>query len=100
MDFELVQVGKPGRSEEIAIAHEENKGGTDTSKPLIIHFTHPTNASKPLIIHILTLFPYKNSKAIPWRYDVEKKGKAIEREEKVKEEFHKEEAVEFLKFTY
>ncbi|RDX71177.1 hypothetical protein CR513_49506, partial [Mucuna pruriens] len=70
MNVGLVQVDKQ-RSEGIVTVHEENKGGINAPRPLIIHFTPSTNGLKPLEIRIPIPFPYKDSKAIPWRYDVE-----------------------------
>ena len=43
-------------------------------KPLVIQFTRPTNSipagRQPLVIQTPVAFPYKNDKAVPWKYDV------------------------------
>ncbi|RDX99571.1 hypothetical protein CR513_17361, partial [Mucuna pruriens] len=71
MDAGLVQVGKVGRSEEIATVHEENRGGASVPRPLVIHFIPSMHMPKPLKIRVLAPFPYKNSKVVPWKYDAE-----------------------------
>ncbi|RDX89272.1 hypothetical protein CR513_29027, partial [Mucuna pruriens] len=68
--FGWVQIYKPRKKEEIAMVHGENGKDTKPPRPLIIHFDPVANALKPLVVQVQSPFPYKNSKVIPWKYDV------------------------------
>ncbi|RDX70667.1 hypothetical protein CR513_50057, partial [Mucuna pruriens] len=70
MDSGLVRVYK-GRKEEAMVTIQRENKGNGAPKPLVIHFTLTTTAPKLLVIQIPSSFPYKDSKAIPWKYNVE-----------------------------
>ncbi|RDX94267.1 hypothetical protein CR513_23363, partial [Mucuna pruriens] len=68
----LVQVKR--KDDKVIVVQEEGKSN-NTPRLLIVHYTLVENMPKPLELQVSVPFPYKNSKAVPWRYAVKVKAK-------------------------
>ncbi|KAJ1422097.1 hypothetical protein SESBI_13222 [Sesbania bispinosa] len=73
MDRKLVQIGCGGNIVDISVI---DYSASTSPKPLVVHYTRDaavrtTNRPIPITIQVPTSFPYKDNKAVPWRYDVE-----------------------------
>ncbi|KAJ1438953.1 hypothetical protein SESBI_02727 [Sesbania bispinosa] len=73
MDRKLVQIGCGGNIVDVSVI---DYSASTSPKPLVIHYTRDaavrtTNRPIPITIQVPTSFPYKDNKAVPWRYDVE-----------------------------
>ncbi|RDY11569.1 hypothetical protein CR513_03761, partial [Mucuna pruriens] len=117
MDKGLVQINSKRKDVKVAIV----QGGkpNNAPRPLVIHYTPTGNTPRPLELRVSAPFPYKNSKAVPCRHNVEVKAKSTDvtnivgiggitksgwiyapenlRKENL-EEVRNEESIEFLKF--
>ncbi|KAJ1430510.1 hypothetical protein SESBI_07649 [Sesbania bispinosa] len=73
MDRKLVQIGCGGNTVDVSV---NDYSASTSPKPLVVHYTRDaavrtTNRPIPITIQVPTSFPYKDNKAVPWRYDVE-----------------------------
>ncbi|KAJ1422402.1 hypothetical protein SESBI_13026 [Sesbania bispinosa] len=73
MDRKLVQIGCGGNTVDVSVI---DYSASTSPKPLVVHYTRDaavrtTNRPIPITIQVPTSFPYKDNKAVPWRYDVE-----------------------------
>ncbi|KAJ1412110.1 G-patch domain [Sesbania bispinosa] len=73
MDRKLVQIGCGGNIVDVSVI---DYSASTSPKPLVVHYTRnaavrTTNRPIPITIQVPTSFPYKDNKAVPWRYDVE-----------------------------
>ncbi|KAJ1403257.1 hypothetical protein SESBI_27405 [Sesbania bispinosa] len=73
MDRKLVQIGCGGNIVDVSVI---DYSASTSPKPLVVHYTRDaavrtTNRPIPITIQVPTSFPYKDNKAVPWRYDVE-----------------------------
>ncbi|XP_027368366.1 uncharacterized protein LOC113874337 [Abrus precatorius] len=71
MDKHLVQIGCPKEKNEVLVIDGQPPA---FPKPLVIHYSKsvntPTpNGPRPITIQVQAPFPYKDNKAVPWRYD-------------------------------
>ncbi|XP_027337054.1 uncharacterized protein LOC113850691 [Abrus precatorius] len=71
MDKHLVQIGHFKRKNEVLTVDEQS---LTFLKPLVIHYTKcvdtpTTNGPRPITIQVPAPFPYKDNKAVPWKYD-------------------------------
>ena len=69
MDRHFIQVGHRRNDEEVSAADNP------ALKPLVVHYTKNVitlspDGLRPITIHVPSAFPYKDNKAVPWRYDV------------------------------
>jgi hypothetical protein len=69
MDRHVVQVGRRKNDEEVSAADNL------ALKPLVVHYTKngitlPLDGLRPITIQVPSAFPYKDNKAVTWRYDV------------------------------
>jgi len=58
-----------------------------TLKPLVIHYAKNSPAASPFSPQLITIqlpthFPYKDNKAVPWRYEVEFHAQSPARDQK------------------
>ncbi|XP_017416451.2 uncharacterized protein LOC108327238 [Vigna angularis] len=72
LDRNLMQVCRKVREEEV-FAQIGGESDVTLPEPLVIHFTRTTPAlvtegNPSVVIRVPTPFPYKNEKAVPWRY--------------------------------
>ena len=78
-DLEVNMVGESDATQVQESANtqvSDDKQISGAPKPLVIHYTRSTPVQssynlKPLIIQVPTHFPYKNTKVVPWKYDVQ-----------------------------
>jgi len=84
MDRHILQISHQKKEEGVFAGKE---WGSQRPKPLVIQFTRPTNSMpigrQPLVIQTPVAFPYKNDKAVPWKYGVsiiqgEQKDESVE----------------------
>ncbi|KAJ1376157.1 G-patch domain [Sesbania bispinosa] len=73
MDRKLIQIGC---CESIVDVSVIDYSASTPPRPLVIHYARDatvrtTNGPKPITIQIPTSFPYKDNKAVPWKYGVE-----------------------------
>ncbi|KAJ1415694.1 hypothetical protein SESBI_17902 [Sesbania bispinosa] len=73
MDRKLVQIGCGENIVDVSVI---DYSASTPPKPLVVHYTRDaavrtTNRPMPITIQVPTSFPYKDNKALPWRYDVE-----------------------------
>ncbi|KAJ1381989.1 hypothetical protein SESBI_44644 [Sesbania bispinosa] len=73
MDRKLVQISCGGNTFDVSVI---DYSASTSLKPLVVHYTRDaavrtTNRPIPITIQVPTSFPYKDNKAVPWRYDVE-----------------------------
>ncbi|XP_020205174.1 uncharacterized protein LOC109790439 [Cajanus cajan] len=90
IDSNLVQVSQFPIGEDVLMAQSEERPNVVIPRPLVIHFTRnvplpKSNIHKPLIVQVPTPFPYKDTKAIPWKYNVEVKINGNMNEQQKKE---------------
>jgi len=84
IDRHILQVTHQKKEEGVFVGEE---WVSQRPKPLVIQFTMPTNSMpigrQPLVIQTPAAFPYKNDKAVPWKYGVsiiqeEQKDESVE----------------------
>ncbi|XP_027337272.1 uncharacterized protein LOC113850966 [Abrus precatorius] len=71
MDKHLVQIGHPKEKNEVLTVDEQS---LTFPKPLVIHYTkcvdtQTTNGPRLITIQVSAPFPYRDNKAVLWRYD-------------------------------
>ncbi|XP_014519727.1 uncharacterized protein LOC106776771 [Vigna radiata var. radiata] len=72
LDHGLMQVCYKSEEEEV-FAQTGDESGMTLPEALVIRFTRttpipPTQRRSPVVIRVPVAFPYKNEKAVPWRY--------------------------------
>ncbi|XP_027368345.1 uncharacterized protein LOC113874309 [Abrus precatorius] len=72
MEKHLVQIEHPKEKNEVLTVDEQS---LTFPKPLVIHYTKcvdtpTTHGTRPITIQVPASFPYKDNKAVPWKYDV------------------------------
>ncbi|KAJ1377167.1 G-patch domain [Sesbania bispinosa] len=82
IDSELVQISREKDERRINVVQgsedAQNQTFPGVPMPLTLHGTHNTHAPtchgpRPITIQVPSPFSYKNSKAVPWKYDVQVK---------------------------
>ncbi|KAJ1389936.1 hypothetical protein SESBI_37848 [Sesbania bispinosa] len=80
IDSQLVQISCERDEMGVNVVQESENAQTQVfpkvPTPLTLHGTHNTQAPtchgpRPITIQVPSPFPYKNSKAVPWKYDVQ-----------------------------
>jgi len=73
MDRQIIQVGRQDLEEDIFAQMGDERNITDP-KSLVVHFTKTSRMPERrqhVVIQAPSTFPYKNDKAVPWRYGVQ-----------------------------
>jgi len=72
MDRHMLQIWHQRKEEEV-FAQIGEESNIPRPKPLVIHFTRESVAPvevHPVVIQVPSPFPYKNDKAVPWKYGI------------------------------